>query len=507
MLNAIYGDKANSASASEDKPSELDFRNALCKSNNIPDTVTIDGRAISLVESNGEQVDRAVDDINEKYAFTDSNKISTTDLKGVFSDIGNKAGNYANAIDGAKLTANGAQKTLQDLRPEIYEGELLTFLENSVTLTLNGYEDTQMYGLYITARDKMTIIYLSGIEHGGSKYDEVLPSELALIVNVDTVLLKTDLECTEIFFNDLSESEVKALEAVRNKITSPDSAQISSLDTASAQCSDSVKSTMSALTDNMDVEFVYEDGDGVMILQSIYEISATKISQATPEQSAISGEKLKEMLEGLFAEFELCGYTGATGDISGVSGNKVTLGDGNIAGKINVEQLMNNLNMSDKSSGSLVLKQSAIVSAGDANLDALRASLGDGRLSGSNNYFLLTYEANTQSAIGASLSILPSKLYLTLYFDVSDAENIYMVYSGLSDAQANILARLMSVNADGATAFTDASNLTVVREQILGTTVYGAITVAELFDKGACVPISQASGNNVLGVGAITAEF
>ncbi|MBD5086378.1 MAG: hypothetical protein HDT32_03355 [Clostridiales bacterium] len=540
-LNSIYNEDARIKNTNSDKPSEVDFRNAVCKINNMPDSVEINNVTVSLNGSNKKDAANAVDEINEKYALSDSNKLNVNNLTGVLVDIGNKAENYSTAIDGNKLTsdfADGSKKTLDNLRPQIEEGELLSFLEESVTITAQGYEDTQMLGLYIVGDKEMTIVYKSKIKTSDSNYAPLLPSDVAMIVTTDLTKLTGEDVCTRIVFNDLSESEANAIDVVRNKINPSGTGTptgSANLKEANQSCSDNVKKSMKPLTDNMNLTFKRENDKGVMEMDGIYEIASAKVNEKD-NAGKITAQGLKDTLEALFAGLDLQGYTGASKDItwSGIdsqeksynvlvstSGVKGIIGDGNISHKIDINSLKSSLGMASASSGNaLQLSQSALIAKGNSSFDMLRNSLG-GRLSNSKDYLLLTLSADVQAAIGSKLSILPERMYITVYMDIDNvAGGTNIVYNNLTDGQMSTLASLMNANADGASGFTDSGNIVNVVRQLNDTEIISAgsnkVTLGMLFEAkkgngGAAnlIPIAEAGKdeNVVVGVGALSFQI
>ena len=548
-LNSIYNEDARVPSQNG-KPSEIDFRNAVCKINNMPDNTDINGVTLSLKESNKKDATHAVDEINEKYALKDSNKLDANDLTAVLVNIGDKVGNYSTAIDGNKLTSNfqdGTKKTLENLRPQIEQGELLNFLENSVTITAQGYEDTKMLGLYITSEKEMAIVYKSKVKTSEGKYSQLLPTDIAMIVTTDISLMKTEDLCTSIVFNDLSESEASAIDAVRNKINPSDSTApqgSSSLAEANKSCSDSVKNSMKPLTDNMNLRFKVDGEEGSMIMDGIYEIASEKVNAVKAENAeSISAQGLKNTLEAMFAGLDLRGYTGESKAITttvvesqeasnnvyaSASGIRGIIGDGNITSKIDTNTLKSSLGMKNTlNANALYIAQSALISKGDASLDALRSSLGysregEQRLSANKNYLLLTLSTDMQAAIGESLSILPERLFISIIMDLDDASSdAQIIYNALSDEQINTLASLMNANSSGAADFTDSGNIAKVKTQLSDTVIISNplggrdITLGMLFEAMAgsgsdsvnLIPIANVTGKNsgvVVGTGALS---
>ena len=543
-LNSIYNEDARIKNTDSDKPNEVDFRNAICKINNMPNDVKIDNVTIYLKDTNKKDATNAVDEINEKYALSDSNKLNANNLTGVLVDIGNKAENYSTAIDGNKLTSNYVDtkyadnqiKTLQNLRPQIEEGELLSFLEESVTITAQGYEDTQMLGLYIISDKEMTIVYKSKIKTSDSNYAPLLPSDVAMIVTTNLTKMTGEDICTRIVFNNLSESEANAIDVVRNKINPSGTGTptgSANLQEANQSCSDSVKKSMKPLTDNMNLTFKREGDKGVMVMDGIYEIASAKVNEKDTNNQ-ITAQGLKDTLEALFAGLDLQGYTGASKDITwtgndsqqasynvlaSTSGVKGVIGDGNISHKIDINSLKSSLGMASASNANaLQLSQSALIGKSDDSLDELRNSL-SGRLPLGKDYLLLTLSADMQAAIGSKLSILPERMYITVYMDIDDvAGGTNIVYNNLTDGQKSTLESLMNANADGASGFTASGNLVNVRQQLIDTVIISAgsnnVTLGMLFEAKknndtALISIAE-SGKDagvVVGVGALSFQI
>ncbi|MDE7337437.1 MAG: hypothetical protein K2N32_04910, partial [Clostridia bacterium] len=454
------------------------------------------------------------------------------------------------AIDGVKLTsdfADGSEKTLDNLRPIMEQGELLNFLEKSVNITAQGYEDTQMLGLYIVSEQEMAIVYKSKVKTSDSKYAPLLPVDIAMIVKTDKSLMKSDETCTSIVFNDLNEDEAKAIDTVRSKINPSGSdtpTGASDLEQANKSCSDSVKNSMKPLTDNMDLQFAVKDGKGIMIMDGIYEIAANKVNAANVAQTQINAQGLKDTLESLFAGLELQGYTGESKNVTvtaiaaqesnfnvyaSADGIRGFVGDGNISSKIDVNALKTSLGMSGASdSGALALAQSAIICSGDGEMTALRNSLGYAdsnssalKLSSDKDWLLFTFSAKMQSAIGRKMSILPEYMYITVFVDIDDADDgARIAYNSLTNSQMDTLCALMNANADGAAGFTDAGNLGKVKDQLMNTVIINNpvgsdITLGRLLQikssanggTAQVMPISAVNGKSdgvVVGTGALS---
>ncbi|MDE5911072.1 MAG: hypothetical protein K2H24_01930, partial [Clostridia bacterium] len=314
-LNSVYGASANEYGKQEDMPDEIDFRNGLCKVNNMPNKFEYE-QGVYLDFANGNRADnsnKAIADINDKYALAKPLQDGTT---AILSILGEYAKDYATNIDGQKLTSQQKRNlSVEELRPSIDGEELLLMLENSVTFSADGYENAVMKALYVLD-DKMLIVYNSpvDIEQENDKFAQLLPDTMSIVVDIDVNSLDGEGLCTQISINDLLESEVNAIQSMVFTLNQKEGEESKSLEEANADCSDSVRETMKSLTDNMTVRYAADPtvdgvtGGGVMILDSIYEVSAKKINQVDNEGEVVPKE-VKETLEALFDGLDIEAYT------------------------------------------------------------------------------------------------------------------------------------------------------------------------------------------------------
>lgn len=544
-LNSVYGAKANEAPTA-DIPDELNFRNGLCKVNNMPDKYEYtQGVFLDFKDGNrSESSQRALDEINFKYALA-------TPLQGdtatVLTVLGNYAKDYATSIDGQKLTDEDRRsKTYQQLRPSIGGEELIWLLEDSVTFKSDGYKDAVMNALYILG-DKMAIVYKSPVDKNNEQYAQLLPSEMSIVVGIDLKAIdRSDVICTEISINDLIDTEVNAVQAMLMKVNEKDGAdgERTDLIKANEDCSQSVRKTMSELTGNINVAYQAGEtvdeatGGGAMILDSIYEIATDKINVREQGEKTFTAIELKGTLEALFNrlnedEYDLpddlsdgsaVNYTMTksqanesnlllTADVAAkqmqISG---AIGDWNVASILDTGKILESLKLGKNAAALqytiLVPKSSKDV---DGGFNSIRDKL---QLSGNSENFLITLDMNMTDAAGEEMSILPKRADLTVIYELL-SEKISIVYNAMTKDQCDILSKLIKANSDGSGI--DLSNTDDVKEQVYDMTVidvheYGfELTLGQLLEEcKEVIPIVNVTGKNtgvVLGKGVMTADY
>ncbi len=561
-LNSVYGVGANQTVNSKDEvPDEIHFRNGLCKINNMPAKYEYaDGVFLDFANGNRAQnANDAISEINDKYALA---RPLQADADAILSTLGKYAKDYATNIDGAKLTDSQKRAmSIEQLRPVIAGEELLLLLESSVAIEADGYQNAVMSALYILDGE-MIIVYNSPIETSQSngKYNDLLPTTMALVVKINIDAMKEpDALCTDIGINDLSETEVHAVQAMVHKLNENEgTGESQSLEESNKQCSDSVRATMKDLSDNMNVSYVADDtidgvtGGGMMILDGIYEVAAQKINQADKDGEPLTPQEVKETLEALFDGLDIQAYTppigltqeemkvsytkdksmekvsnlyiDTTNIMSGKANISGAIGGWNIASMIDTDRLLEPLGLEQNAQGkddALNLKHTALIPTranGDGTFDDIRAALGSML---DKEYFLITLDMNMETAAGIKMSILPERMDLTLYMDLS-TEEISIIYNAMTDKQRNTLSRLVKTSrpegvggldlSDTAPVKNEIMNMNIIEENIYGYTV--AVTLGELLKSGGRVlPINTAKEhivrdeNVILGMGAMIIDY
>lgn len=552
-LNSVYGVAAYATA--DGLPDEINFRNGLCKINNMPskfrysDNVYIDFENGNRASSSAASIAQ----INDKYALARQLK----DDLAILSTLGEYAKDYATNIDGEKLTSSEKRgMSVEQLRPEIVGEELLLMLEKSVMITADGYKDAIMTALYILDGG-MLIVYQSDLNliEENAKYADLLPAKVALVVNIDVEkLYVSDAICTQIGINDLSDGEAAAIQSLVQKLNQKGSGESKNLDEANEECSRNVRSTMSGLTDNMRVRFVAgKTAEGVteggkLILDSIYEIAAGKINEADPSDK-INAEDVKGMLEALFDNLGVNVYEPPKGLTEeqlkvtyttnewekalsnlymSITSNGVNIsgavGDWNLASMISVDGLTEALGLKENAAGksdALTIKNSALIPTiadGNGGFNAIRQTL---KVLKDEEYYLLTMDVDMETAVGERMSILPQRMDLTAIINIA-SKDVTILYGNLTDRQKSILTRLIDTNRSEGVRGLDTSNTDAVREEILGMKiieeeVYGntfVVTLGDILGSGGNImPIEEAlkvetrADNVVLGVGAIVVDM
>lgn len=492
VINELYKTEDGSEPYESEIPSENDFRNAICKINNMPDSTIYtssdrkDFVIDLLVGNKAENANNAIDEINNKYFLNDSHKLSYDITTGnVFDSISAKATSYATSINGQAM-ANTAL-SFNELKPVIDGSEMLVMLENSITITAKGYENAKMTGLYITRsssamtadKGELLLVFNSPLDKSivDAKYQELMPDKLALLVLVDMNKLSAEI-CTNIYVNDLTTSEMFAINALMKKVTDekqPDGSTSSmNINEVNSQCSESVKKTMSELTNNMqltltegitsETEGVQSTTPGQISLESIYEVASKKLST---QDNEITPSDLQSVLKALFANFELNGYTEGATNITDtadesqknnynifIEGNIIdmsatvegAIGEGNLMSKLDMSKIGQSFNVTSA-------EQTAFIPmlANDSQNDfaILRDEF---RLDDTKEYFVITFKISSKEIVGNTTSseeitILPQHIYTTFCVDLSsDTSDIHIIYNKLDSQQEKTLESIISKN-------------------------------------------------------------
>ncbi len=449
--------------------------------------------------------------------------------------------------------------SVEQLRPSIDGEELLLMLENSVAFSADGYQDAVMKAMYILD-DKMLIVYNSPIEieQENDKFVELLPDTMSIVVNIDVDALEfADRLCTQISINDLLDCEVNAIQSMVYTLNQKEGKESKSLEEANVECSGSVRDTMKSLTDNMTVRYVADDtvdgitGGGTMILDSIYEVAAKKINEVDNE-GEVASQEIKDTLEALFDGLDIEAYTPPAGlnaddmkitytldrenerssnlmlDTSNIINRRLNIsgaiGGWNIASMIDTDRLLGPLGLENSAQDGaevLKLKHTALVPKkinGDGTFDDIRAKLGSLL---DKEYFLITLDMDMTAAAGMEMSILPKRMDLTLYMDLT-SEEISIIYNAMTDKQRGILSRLVKTSRPEGVGGLDLSNTEAVKSEIMDMEIIRedvgsytfTVTLGDLLHSGGIVlPISKAldqverDENIILGMGAMVLDY
>ena len=129
---------------------------------------------------------------------------------------------------------------------------------------------------------------------------------------------------------------------------------------------------------------------------------------------------------------------------------------------------------------------------------------------------------DTAVAAGVKMTILPERMDLTLYMDIT-TQQVSVLYNAMSDRQRSILSRLVRTSRPEGVGGLDLSNTDAVKNEILGMKIIehnfgGGIVVTVtlgqvLSSGGTIVPIDRVkefetkNENIVLGMGAIIVDM
>ncbi len=191
---------------------------------------------------------------------------------------------------------------------------------------------------------------------------------------------------------------------------------------------------------------------------------------------------------------------------------------------IDTDRLLGPLGLEDSAQDGaevLKLKHTALVPKkinGDGTFDDIRAKLGSLL---DKEYFLITLDMDMTAAAGMEMSILPKRMDLTLYMDLT-SEEISIIYNAMTDKQRGILSRLVKTSRPEGVGGLDLSNTEAVKSEIMDMEIIRedvgsytfTVTLGDLLHSGGIVlPISKAldqverDENIILGMGAMVLDY
>ena len=562
VINELYKPKEGEPKPDPSEiPEENDFRNAICKINNMPDTTvyTASSRQDYIIDLlNGNKAlnaNNAIDDINNKYFLIDSAKLPYDFTGNVLDSISAKATDYSRVIDGRAMAESTL--TIDQSRPVIDGSEMLVMLESSIKITAKGYENAEMKGLYVTRnsnaltgeKGEIILVFDSPVDKSIAevKYQDLLPEKLALLVVVDmNKLAVTEVLCTNVYVNDLTQNEMNAINALLKKITEDETGTSESMDLVAlnSECSDSVKSTMKELTGNMELTLTAgvtsQTGDvksttaGSIRLESAYEIASDRLST---QDNSVTPDELRDLFKALFAEFVPEGYTGVATDLTDTTDEsqkdsyniliKPSIEDmtATVSGKIGEGNLMSKIDMislgADFGVDSTV--QTAFVStlADDASgiFNSLRT---DFALDNGKEYFIITFAIAASSIIGntspdaGQVTLLPETIYATFCVDISSQNTeMHVVYNKMNASQTALLERIIETNqGENPDSCMSAEKIDKMKNDLMNTVLltytyssYGTmeLTLREVLLDGSVITLPNDLSNSAVdGVGMLT---
>ncbi|MGN0770995.1 MAG: hypothetical protein ACI4MI_00205 [Christensenellales bacterium] len=471
------------------KPSNVELRSVLQKVNVIPEELSQSNIATDM--------SRFAEEINSKYYL--KTPINTTgDVSEQITTITTK---YATMIDGQAMAAD--TRSVNDgvaLKPQASGGELARLLSGDVTISAEGLEHVSMTSLTITSASTMRIVFTANISsESAGKYATLLPSGVAIVVDVDLSKVGTSEVCTAFTINDMDDADLDVFcnlfKIVADKTVTPDD--------INADASDKVKNKLGEMTAGTQMEYSTTDIDantqgGTITFSTIYGLAIKNIYSdgVKPSEADFQG-----MMKALFTLTDVVGQDNINAIDDKMSSEQVSaqyvatpLPHGEVAMEISdrniAAALLDNEDGSSGVSSALGLgtsdvtyKQVLMFNPDYINATAVKDGF-SGMTFESESYMLLTLNIKTSGLMSKTTTLLPESIDVTAFIDIDSTEyTTTLMFNNMTAEQQKILQDIINSNRtveEGDTTLfdsTDSLKTKIMETEIISIEKVGSLTL------------------------------
>lgn len=481
-IDQIYSDSDPSL-----VPTNVELRSVLQKVNLIPEELAKKNIATDMT--------RLASDISDKYYLNDA--IDPT--ADVSSQIATISKNYVTLISGQAMADDTRVVTNGDvLKPQASGGELAKLLSGDVTVSAEGMKDVTMISLTVTSTTTLRIVFTASVESKDTdKYAKLLPSRVAIVVEVDTAKVDGIEVCTDFTINDMTDADLDVFcslfKVVVGKTITPDS--------INADASDKVKVKMGDMTGGATMtyntaEINADCKGGTITFASIYGVAINNIYGDGVKPTE---EQFQNMMKSLFTLTSTVGQTNinATTDKMQASQiNSTYVTTPSIHGEVVMEISDRNIAATllaneDSGSGgvstalgltqeSVTYKQVLMFNPNYSNAQTVKDGFGSMTFA-SESYMLLTLNIKTSGLMSKVTTLLPESIDATVFIDIdandpllepADYYTTTLMFNNMSSEEQNILKDIINSNrtaSEGSTTLFDSTDS--LRTKILGTEI------------------------------------
>ena len=480
-------------------PSDVELRSVLQKVNLIPE---------QLADNNiASDMSRLADDISDKYYLNDD----IDPAADVSSQIANVASNYSTLISGqamaddSRLVTDGVK-----LKPQASGGELAKLLSGDVTVSAEGLQNVEMTSLTITSTTTLRIVFTATVDKTtAGKYAKLLPTSVAIVVEVDTAKVDGIEVCTDFTINEMDNTDLDVFcnlfKVAVGKTITPDD--------INADASTKVKNKLGDMTGGASLEYSESNIDGckggTVTFASIYGVAINNIYGDGVKPTE---EQFQNMMKSLFTPAPIVGQTdinATTDKMTSSQINATYVATPSIHGEVVMEISDRNiaatlLSNEDSGSGvstalgltneSVTYKQVLMFNPNYANVATVKDGLGGMTFTDNHSYMLMTLNINTRALMTKTTSLLPTTIDATVFIDIdandpllepADYYTTTLMFNNMSSEEQNILKDIINSNrtaSEGNTTLFDSTN--TLKTKILGTEIIsinkvGSVTITE----------------------------
>ncbi|MGN0764963.1 MAG: hypothetical protein ACI4MO_00575 [Christensenellales bacterium] len=473
-VSQIYSDTDPSL-----KPTNVQLRSVLQKVNVIP---------AELAEENiASDMTRLANDISDKYYLNTAIDANAD----VSSQIASVARDYSTLISGQRM-ANDTRVVTDGnvLKPQASGGELGRLLSGDVTVSAEGLQNVEMTSLTITSTTTLRIVFTATVESATTdKYSTLLPTSVAIVVDVDTAKVSGSEVCTSFTINEMDDADLEVFcnlfKVVANKTVTPT--------TINADASDKVKAKMGDMMGG--ATMTYDTAEinanckgGTVTFASIYGLAISNIYSDGAKPSEL---EFQNMMKSLFTLTPTVGQTNinsTTDKMTSSQINSTYVTTPYIHGEVTMEISDRNIGatlLASEDSGSGVstslgltkksvdYKQVLMFNPNYVNATTVKEGLSGITFTDGHSYMLMTLNIKTSGLMNKTTTLLPTSIDATVSIDVDAADyTTGLTFNNMTEGEQKILKDIINSNrtaSEGNTTLFDSTN--TLKTKILTTEI------------------------------------
>lgn len=480
-VSQIYSDTDPSL-----KPTNVQLRSVLQKVNVIP---------AELAEENiASDMTRLANDISDKYYLNTAIDANAD----VSSQIASVARDYSTLISGQRMADD--TRLVTDgvaLKPQASGGELGKLLSGDVTVSAEGLKDVSMISLTVTSTTTLRIVFTATVESQSTyKYAKLLPSSVAIVVEVNTAEISGSGDCTSFTINDMTNEDLDVFcdlfKVVANKTVTPT--------TINADASTKVKKKLGDMTGGATMTYDTVDINantkgGTVTFPSIYGVAINNIYS---DGTKPSEELFQSMMKSLFTRAPIVGQTGINAEADKMTSGQISaskvltptphgevvveISDRNIAATLLAKEGSEEGGVS-KALGlteSVEYKQVLMFNPKYANVQTIMDYFVG--MAFSKSYMLMTLNIKKSALMTNTTTLLPDSIDATVFIDVDTTEHATTLkFNNMTEAEQKILKDIINSNEGKTTLFDSTVSLKnkILDTEIISITEVDGVTIPE----------------------------
>lgn len=474
-IDQIYSDSDPSL-----VPTNVQLRSVLQKVNVIPD---------ELAQNNiASDMSRLASDVSDKYYLN----TPIDDTADVSSQIAAISRDYSTLISGQAMADD--TRVVTDgvvLKPQASGGELGKLLSGDVTVSADGLKDVSMISLTVTSTTTLRIVFTASVESQSTdKYAELLPTSVAIVVEVDTDKVSGSAVCTDFTINDMTGEDLDVFcslfKVVVNKTITPDDINAD----ASTKVKDKLGDMTGGATMTYDTTDINADcKGGTVTFASIYGVAINNIYS---DGTKPTEEQFQNMMKSLFTLTPTVGQTGINATTDKMTSGQIDasyvltptphgevemeISDRNIAATLLAKEDSAEGGVSTAlglTKESVTYKQVLMFNPNYANATTVKDGLSGMNFTATESYMLMTLNIKTSGLMNKTTTLLPESIDATVFIDVDATDYATtLMFNNMTKDEQKILKDIINSNrtaSEGDTTLFDST--ATLRTKILETEI------------------------------------